>query len=77
MSNVEEKSDAEPPLSQPEAESSPPSRRRSLRGARGGLVAFAAVEAIALPLMLWWDRGTWFQLDDWDFLAARTGGKRR
>ncbi len=27
-----------------------------------------------LPLMLWWDRGTWFQLDDWDFLAARTGG---
>ncbi|MDQ1458717.1 MAG: hypothetical protein QOI08_201 [Actinomycetota bacterium] len=42
--------------------------------ARGALLAFAAVEAIAFPLMLWWDRGTWFQLDDWDFLAARTGG---
>jgi hypothetical protein len=46
---------------------------RSPRARAAGL-AFAAVEAIALPLMLWWDRGTWFQLDDWDFIAARTGG---
>ncbi len=72
--NVEEKSDAGPSPTEPDAESSSPSQPRSALGARGALVAFAAVEAIALPLMLWWDRGTWFQLDDWDFLAARTGG---
>jgi hypothetical protein len=43
-------------------------------GNRAALLVFAAVEVLAVPLMLRWDRGTWFQLDDWDFLAARTGG---
>ncbi|HYL51076.1 MAG TPA: hypothetical protein VEZ15_03835, partial [Acidimicrobiia bacterium] len=47
---------------------------RPAPGVRAALVAFAAIELVAAPLMLWWDRGTWFQLDDWDFLAARTGG---
>ncbi len=42
--------------------------------AHAALLVFGAIELVAVPLMLWWDRGTWFQLDDWDFLAARTGG---
>ena len=73
--NVEEESTEGASPSQADAEPpSPPSQSRPVLAGRGALVAFAAIEAIALPLMLWWDRGTWFQLDDWDFLAARTGG---
>src|SRR5690242_10824647 len=41
---------------------------------RMSVAAFGAVVVVAFPLMLWCERGTWFQLDDWDFLAARTGG---
>jgi len=72
--NVEEESNEGASPSQADAEPPSPSQSRPVLAARGALVAFAAIEAIALPLMLWWDRGTWFQLDDWDFLAARTGG---
>jgi hypothetical protein len=43
-------------------------------GARVALSAFVVAEVIAFPLAIYWDRGTWFQLDDWDFLAARTAG---
>jgi hypothetical protein len=45
-----------------------------LPNVRAALGAFVAIEALAFPLMLFWARGTWFQLDDWDFLADRTGG---
>jgi hypothetical protein len=41
---------------------------------RAAFLVFAAIELVAAPLMLRWDHGTWFQLDDWDFVAARTGG---
>jgi hypothetical protein len=43
-------------------------------GTRTALLTFCALEVLAVPLMLRWDRGTWFQLADWDFLASRTGG---
>ncbi|MDQ1455596.1 MAG: hypothetical protein QOH28_1216 [Actinomycetota bacterium] len=72
--NAEVRSIADHTLPRIDEESPSPPRHRSLAGNRAALVAFGAVEAIALPLMLWWDRGTWFQLDDWDFLATRTGG---
>src|SRR6185369_8696777 len=54
--------------------SSTPSGRDTSPSARAALAVFVAVQLIALPLMLFWARGTWFQLDDWDFLATRTGG---
>ncbi|MDQ1447665.1 MAG: hypothetical protein QOC79_636, partial [Actinomycetota bacterium] len=72
--NAEVRSIADHTLPRIDTESPSPPRHRSLLGNRAALFTFAAVEAVALPLMLWWDRGTWFQLDDWDFLAARTGG---
>lgn len=49
-------------------------RSRPASGVRAALLVFAALELVAAPLLVWFDRGTWFQLDDWDFLAARTGG---
>jgi hypothetical protein len=48
----------------------PPSRA----DARAALAGFGAVEAIALPLLLWWGRGGWFTFDDWDLLSQRTVG---
>lgn len=51
-----------------------PTRRDRIPRARVALVLFGALEVIALPLMLWWGRSTWFFSDDWDFLASRTGG---
>jgi hypothetical protein len=48
--------------------------RTDVRQARAALLVFALVEIIAFPLMLSWEHGTWFQLDDWDFIAVRTGG---
>jgi hypothetical protein len=42
--------------------------------ARAALAGFVAVEAIALPLLLWWGRGGWFTFDDWDLLSQRTAG---
>jgi hypothetical protein len=44
---------------------------RSAAGRFPALV-FVGVEAIAAVSMLWWERGTWFLLDDWDFLSNRT-----
>src|SRR5207244_1008934 len=38
------------------------------------LASFAVVEAAAIPLLLWFGNRWWFWADDWDFLAARTGG---
>jgi hypothetical protein len=32
------------------------------------------VEVLSIPLLLFWGRDWWFYADDWDFLAARTGG---
>jgi hypothetical protein len=41
---------------------------------RLALIAFVAVEVIALPLLLFWGRHGWFTQDDWDFLSARSIG---
>jgi hypothetical protein len=38
------------------------------------LGAFVAVQLVAIPLLLSWGNKWWFWADDWDFLAARTGG---
>ena len=47
---------------------------RRLGDARVALVAFVAVQIVAIPLLLSWGHKWWFWADDWDFLAARTGG---
>ena len=48
---------------------------RSRARPAAALASFVALEAVALPLILWWGRHGWFsQDDDWDFLAARTAG---
>jgi hypothetical protein len=47
---------------------------RRLLGARAACSAFVAVEVASIPLFLFWGRSWWFWADDWDFLAARTGG---
>ncbi|MDQ1509631.1 MAG: hypothetical protein QOG50_1475 [Actinomycetota bacterium] len=47
--------------------------RDRVRG-RGALIAFAALELIALPVILVCGRGSWFTADDWDFFSARTAG---
>src|SRR5438045_3204241 len=52
----------------------PASRRPARADARAALALFGAVEAIALPLLLWWGRGGWFIFDDWDLLSQRTAG---
>ena len=41
---------------------------------RAPVFAFCVVEAIALPLLIAWGRGSWFSIDDWDFLSSRTAG---
>jgi hypothetical protein len=47
----------------------------SRAGNRAALASFVALEAGALPLILWWGRHGWFsQDDDWDFLTSRTAG---
>ena len=38
------------------------------------LAAFVIVQLAAIPLLLSWGHKWWFWADDWDFLAARTGG---
>jgi hypothetical protein len=47
---------------------------RRLADARVALWTFGAVEVLSVPLLLFWGRSWWFWSDDWDFLAARTGG---
>lgn len=47
---------------------------RRLADARVALVTFVGVQAASVPLLLFWGRRSWFWADDWDFLAARTGG---
>jgi hypothetical protein len=37
-------------------------------------LAFAVVEAVALPVYMLLGRGMWFWHDEWDFLAARSAG---
>ena len=49
-------------------------RLRWLADARVALAAFGAVLLAAIPLLLTWGNKWWFWADDWDFLAARTGG---
>ncbi len=51
-----------------------PAPRFDRRGVRAALIAFVVVEAVALPLLLWFGRHAWFIGDEWDFLAERTGG---
>jgi hypothetical protein len=46
-----------------------PTRRRAV-----AWLTFGAVEVLSVPLLLFWGRKWWFWADDWDFLAARTGG---
>jgi len=48
--------------------------RRRLGPARIALLTFVAFEVAIVPLLLHWGRKWWFWADDWDFLAARTGG---
>jgi hypothetical protein len=45
-----------------------------VRSARLALVAFGLVEVVACVLWLWLARRQWFRIDEWDFLAGRTGG---
>jgi hypothetical protein len=47
---------------------------RRVGDARVALGAFVAVQIVAIPLLLSWGHKWWFWADDWDFLAARTGG---
>jgi hypothetical protein len=42
--------------------------------ARWAAWTFAAVVAIAVPVILYQARDQWFFLDEWDFLSKRTGG---
>ncbi len=44
------------------------------RGRRAALWAFLGVEGVGLALFLVIGRNLWFHVDEWDFLAARTGG---
>jgi hypothetical protein len=41
---------------------------------RAAIVSFGLAELAALGFGLRWARGAWFQLDDWDYLSARTAG---
>jgi hypothetical protein len=45
-----------------------------LSGSRRALALFVVLETIALPLMMSWGHRLWFEVDDWDFLAARKVG---
>ncbi len=47
---------------------------RRLADAQVALVTFVGVQVASVPLLLFWGRRWWFWADDWDFLAARTGG---
>jgi hypothetical protein len=47
---------------------------RADRTARTALIVFAAVLAVALPLLLALGRYRWFTHDEWDYLAGRDGG---
>lgn len=44
------------------------------RAARAAVVWFAAIEVLAVPLLLFFGRRQWFQSDEWDFLSSRTAG---
>ena len=57
-------------------EPAPPKTRRwpDLVARRASLVVFLLAAAAAASLRLVWSRGAWFTVDDWDFLAQRTGG---
>ena len=47
---------------------------RRLSHARAALATFVVFELAMVPLLLRWGHKWWFWADDWDFLAARTGG---
>jgi hypothetical protein len=51
-----------------------PVTERPSRSERAALITFLVAGAVALPLLLYWGRRTWFVIDDWDFLATRAGG---
>jgi hypothetical protein len=39
--------------------------------------SFVAIEVLSIPLFVFFGRRWWFWADDWDFLAARTGGSAK
>jgi hypothetical protein len=47
---------------------------RRLAEARVANATFAVVAVLSIPLLAFFGRDWWFWADDWDFLAARTGG---
>ena len=49
-------------------------RPRAWLSGRTSVVLFCVLEAVAVPLFLFWGRHRWFNTDDWDFLSQRTGG---
>jgi hypothetical protein len=55
-----------------EAATGIPDIGRPARSARFALVAFIAVEAVALPLWLTLGRDQWFFYDEWDFFVDRS-----
>ena len=62
---------AEPPAPEPPAPESPVDPDRY---ARPAFIAFVAAELFALVFYMTISRPMWFYLDEWDFLANRTGG---
>jgi hypothetical protein len=57
-----------------QAEDGTDRRRRADRRALYAFLAFAAVVATAIPLILVFGRYLWFPYDDWKFLVGRTAG---
>jgi hypothetical protein len=60
----------------PSHEQRPRAARRTFSDSsprRMALGVFVLVEVLAVPLLLTWGRNGWFNSDDWDFLATRSG----
>ena len=62
---------SEPPAPEPPAPESPVA---SDRYARPAFIVFMVAELVALVFYMTISRPMWFYLDEWDFLANRTGG---
>jgi hypothetical protein len=55
------------------ADVEPPARDRRAND-RAALVVMLVAGAAAVPLLMWYGRGQWFFLDEWDFLVNRSAG---
>ena len=73
MSQAPETETPEPAESE-RAESEPESAAASDKHARPAFIAFIGAELVALVFYMSVSRPMWFYLDEWDFLANRTGG---